>query len=225
MNDAVALAAAAVDAWPTLRTRVIDTLERLLLQKSQLTDFEWTKLAALVDSPKTLAFVVALFERYIVQLQCHRSSLFVQPSSSKLPFEIFVADRLRARVAKSADSLLKTAIRVGRTERWPTVEEIWRIIASWGGYLETDPAFSALLQETSIIAQQTLTDEPSCAAPILRTLVILENLDHAHTSITRETLGWCLAVSLNHVVADVRLRPIDVLLRKTLSSELYGITA
>lgn len=194
--DAVKLAATAAHASATLRPRIADTLERLLFQKNQLANFEWDTLAAIIDSLQSLDLVIALFERYLKRLQMHRSNLFIQPSSSKLPFEIFVAERLRTRVVGSLDLLLNSALRLPPPEAWLGIERIWRNIASWGGYLETDRTFSALLHKTAFVAQGTLRNDPSCSAPILRTLVILEKLDHTHTAITKETLGWCLAVSL-----------------------------
>ena len=85
---------------------------------------------------------------------------------------------------------------------WRTRRAVWAVIEKWGGYIESESTWGDLVIREArkaeyVLAQyggETSSTNEGLAGEVLRTLVILEGLDHARTRIGPEVVGWSLAV-------------------------------
>jgi hypothetical protein len=170
-----------------------------------------------------------ILRSFIAATHQSRYPLFTQPSSSKLPLDVFVAEKVRGSVRTALGQIMAF---VGTAEEgcmpsaststanaalsptqvdllsavWKCRQAIWEAIATWGGYVETEAAWGELVEAEARRAESVLmthgglkseADDEGLAGKVLRTLVVLESLDHGRTRVGSEVLGWCLAVSPN----------------------------
>ncbi|GFZ47977.1 hypothetical protein JCM24511_05724 [Saitozyma sp. JCM 24511] len=136
---------------------------------------------SLSSLPSTcLAFIPTVLTSFISHVTTHRYALN-QPSSSKVPYDVFISSKVRAAIHDAVDASLAAVS--AAAEPWPLREAIWSAVVAWGGYLETTPW--PCLANTSAVAQTDLSPHA------LLTLALLESLDHNTASIT--ILDWLIA--------------------------------
>ncbi|RSH86990.1 hypothetical protein EHS25_003478 [Saitozyma podzolica] len=128
----------------------------------------------------SLAFIPTVLTSFISHVTTHRYALN-QPSSSKVPYDVFISNRVRAAIHDAVGASLAAVS--AAAEPWPLREAIWSAVVAWGGYLETTPW--PCLANTSAVAQTDLSPHA------LLTLALLESLDHNTASIT--ILDWLIA--------------------------------
>ncbi|KAK4684806.1 hypothetical protein P7C73_g5358, partial [Tremellales sp. Uapishka_1] len=140
-----------------------------------------------------------LLKAYISAIHQARYPLFTQPSSSKLPLDVFVASKVRDNVQVALSLILQLsddAQANDLVEVWSCKLALWEVVASWGGYMETEARWGDHVDAEARKAEEALTNhagEEGLAAKVLATLTVLEGLDHARTRIGKDVVGWCLA--------------------------------
>lgn len=169
----------------------------------------------LLNSNQTLLYVLdfvpAVLQAYVNLITKHRYHVFVQPSSSTFAYDVFVSDKVRAAIrlglVQILDLLTTVPIADNGLAVWKCRNELWGVIAAWGGYLETESAWSGLLDEEARRSEQALVASAGSATDstqleilrlLVRTLTTLETLDHDHARIGTAVMGWCLAVSYHY---------------------------
>ena len=167
----------------------------------------------------------SLLRDLIASIQRYRYDLFNQPSTSRLPYDVFVADKLREQIGVALSQIFcwlnnieATAESSANGSIWSSRCAIWGVVLAWGGYLETDASWASLVEDqarqagatltilrTDITANQETANQET-AEYVLQILTILERLDHRRASIGPAILGWCLAVSkLNQIQGGIAL--------------------
>ncbi|KAL7420823.1 hypothetical protein Q5752_004776 [Cryptotrichosporon argae] len=186
---------------PALRP-LLDAAASLLLPLPTLQTLDplLPLLANLPDAAATLHFVPVLLSTYISAVRTHRYALFSRASDAG-PADVAVADRLRAAVAGAlAQALDAFGTAQGRPEaEWDARRRTWEAVRDWGGYLETDDTGGRLVEAEASRAAAVLVshagrgDNAGLAGSVLRTLDVLEGLDHTRAAIGPDVVGWCLA--------------------------------
>jgi len=156
-----------------------------------------------------LRLIPRLLYSHITSVQRYRYDLYNQPSSSKLPYDVFVSDKARqsARSALSdvtgwINKLELAAMIPAPSIIWACHFAVWEVIQIWGGYMETDPTWAEIVVVEARRGGIALeTDNPAVPQEeenfkwVLGTLAKLETLDHVNTAVTPEIIGRCLLVS------------------------------
>ncbi|ODN82921.1 hypothetical protein L202_01169 [Cryptococcus amylolentus CBS 6039] len=144
------------------------------------------------------------------------STLFAQPSSSKLPHDVFVASKERDSVRQSLDRVLvfletletrlqnfpaSSEVEEGMVWLWESRAATWKALADWGGYMEREEPWGRLVDATArrieavlsnFNTQPTATNENFLRAAI-QTLSIIEKVDHDRTNIGPDLMRWVIA--------------------------------
>ncbi len=160
------------------------------------------------DPSAQLHLLPALLQKLITLTHRSRYDLFNQTSTSKLPYDVFVAEKVRSTVRMAVSQILVwidhlevSMFTSAVMQIWVCRQAIWSVILSWGGYLETEVAWGELVEEQARKATMALTgsgghfSETEIAGWILKTMTILEQLDHGRTNLGPEVIAWCIAVS------------------------------
>jgi hypothetical protein len=146
-----------------------------------------------------------IFELYVAAAVKYRHIIYSQPSTSRLSYELHLADKLRSGIRSTLSDLLNvidTLPTIAASARWSAHRGLWQVVETWGGYLETDTAWGeTTLREANrakVILESKANEQDSDFAKtveqVLKLLAILESLDHARADIQVLTLGWALAV-------------------------------
>lgn len=156
------------------------------------------------DPSPELQLLPQLFQSYIAFIHRLRFELFDQPSSSRLSYDVFVANKVRSTVR---DALLLALKWIGRLEAdgpmfsaiaWAARHGLWSAIRTWGGYVETETAWGDIVQEQGRRGKEALVsngfESPRSAESVLGVLLILEELDHRNAGADLDLVGWCIAV-------------------------------
>lgn len=156
--------------------------------------------------PKTidmLPFLPRLLRSYTTTIKTNQRELFVQPTSSRTSYGIYLQDKTRSSV-NSAVGEIKAFLRMVECDehpqeelRWACRERIWQAVARSGLYLEVEPSWTALLAEDTRAAAIVLQGQPAIGLvrSVMLFLTTAEELDHTTTSVTASSMAWCLAVS------------------------------
>lgn len=165
-------------AWPSLQAS--DFFEAALQQLGNL-DEASASLAPL------------MFRAFVRSTNANRFRIFSQPSSSKVGPDVYMAEKVRQSIRRAFDCLLRylsspePAVCAARSQAW---DEVLR----WGGYLEVDAEWSALVSSEKERSERILATDDASRAFILETISILERLDHRAADLGPDVVGWCLAV-------------------------------
>lgn len=192
------------------------------LQVLQTVDPLRTLLTSLATSEPlpALATIPHLFSTFIAATTQQRYALYAK-GGDRRPVDVVVADKVRAAVTPALGACLELVNRLedsvlsrpgGSTPSasrtavveglWSSRLAIWSAFHAWGGYLETDANAGQLVANEAQRAASALAlygaseaaaEDEGLAGRILRTLDVLERLDHARTAVNTEVVGWCLA--------------------------------
>lgn len=222
--------AAALYHHPELRDTLEPLTGELFLPLPTLQTVEPIKalLSPLAGEPAQLALVPILFKTFIEATRKHKYALYARADG---PVDVIIADKTRAAVIPALAACIDLLDKVENTALaqpgssssipssalalWSARHDVWDALLAWGGYLEGDERAGALVaaearRASSALAvygasESTATDE-GLAGKILRTLDILQRLDHARTALDTSVVGWCLASpSRTHAAARALL--------------------
>ncbi|KAL1412497.1 hypothetical protein Q8F55_000242 [Vanrija albida] len=179
-------------------------------------------LAALAPAPTgdalpALGAIPHLFATFIAATVQQRYTLYAR-GADRRPIDVVVADKVRAAVTPALGAALEFVNRLEDSVLsrpgsstpsgavveglWSSRLALWTAFHAWGGYLETDAAAGQLVANEAQRAASALAlygaseaaaEDEGLAGRILRTLDVLERLDHARTDVNTEVVGWCLA--------------------------------
>lgn len=222
--------AAALYNHPEARDILQPLTAELFLPIASLQTVEPIKalLAPLTGEPAQLALIPILFKTFIEATTKHRYTLYARADG---PVDVVIADKTRAAVIPALAACVDLLNRVEDTALskagssssppasglalWSARHNLWDIFLNWGGYLESDERAGALIASEAKRASSALAvygaSEPlamdeGLAGRILRTLDVLERLDHARTALDTNVVGWCLASpSRTHAAARTLL--------------------
>lgn len=161
-----------------------------------------------VDPSIELHLLPWLLQSMITYTTRARFDLFNQPSSSKLPYDVFVADKVRDTVRSTMSAIIDRLNLVETNASaavvpviWASRYALWGVILSWGGYLERDSSWIDLVEAETKRAQTSMethcSDPHNCqevARSILQVMTVLETLDHANARIGPFVISWCITV-------------------------------
>ena len=198
---------------PDMEAQLIALFPSLLLPVSILQPINALQpLLEALGSPQDptceLQMLPHLLQSYISSVRHSCYDLYYQPSSSRLPYDVFMADKIRNSVRIALTQVIAwlsnleamaTPDNVPRI--WACRHTIWDVIGKWGGYLETDGAWGKLVEDQASQAKIALNSshvkvsyEARLTGCVLRLLTTLETLDHAKARIGESVLVWCITV-------------------------------
>ena len=160
------------------------------------------------DFSAALHVLPHLLQSFIEATHRARYELFTQSSSSRLSYDVFVAQKERDSVRLALAQAFEWMTVLESSEAPPTLFAqwqcrcaVWQVISSWGGYLETEDAWSELVYTDARRVEAVLTtlgesstDNEDLTGQLLRTMATLEGLDHASAAVGSLVLGCSLAV-------------------------------
>jgi len=146
-------------------------------------------------SASTAYLISALFPAYVQAITVHRHQTFIQPLSNKVASEVYLADRVRKAVCAATGQALDY-LSDERAETWDARAAVWLEVNKWGGYLESEQAWSDMVGAEKTKAETVLMSVEACRASSLVVLEQLEHLDHHAANLDAGVVGWCLAVRL-----------------------------
>ena len=213
MFDLLPEIAKAFNNRPDLEARLTALFPSLLLPVSVLQPMN--ALQPLLDalgSPQDpnceLRMLPHLLQSYIGSVRHFCHDLYYRPSSSRLPYDVFMADKICSSVRIALTQVIKWLSRLEAIVApdiipsiWACRHSIWDVIAKWGGYLETDAAWGELVENQASQAKTALDSsrgkairEERLIGWVLRLLTTLETLDHAKARIGESVLTGCILV-------------------------------
>lgn len=138
--------------------------------------------------------IVSLFRAYVQAITTHRYRIFIQPTSSKVSSEVYLAERVRKAVHVALSRTLGF-LSDDQAATWNARAAVWREVNEWGGYLETEQVWPALVRQEKLKAENVLESLEACRSAALIVLEQLELLDHHAADLQTNAVSWCLAVS------------------------------
>jgi hypothetical protein len=157
-------------------------------------------LDAFTNTDVTMRAVPRIFRLYIRALTKHRHTIFSQPSTSRLSYELHLAERMRDTI-RAALVIVNEATDVAdanSSDFWHARWAIWAEVSDWGGYLETDEKWSHILGDEADRLDAVLSQgcDVDTRVPVLQLLAVLESLDHEKTRLRKSALAAILLVGL-----------------------------
>jgi len=157
-------------------------------------------LEALPLTSATLQFIPRLLCALESSARNQRYDVFIQPTSSKTPYQTYTNERVRSflctAIRETQAHLSSVSPRPADLALWRCRRDIWRNVTSWGVYVESDQSWRDLLVNDVKMAKGLLRGHPDAeiVGVLLSLLNIAEGLDHTATNIEVDTMAWCLAV-------------------------------
>jgi hypothetical protein len=160
-------------------------------------------LEALPPNSAKVQIIPRLLDALHSSVHKHRYDIFIQPTSSKTPYQTYINGKMRAMLcsaigeAQTVLSSITAGSSADSATHWACHRDIWRCVISWGTYLETDEGWKTLLARDVKHAKTLLQGRPETdvVGVALSFLTSAEELDHGVASLEASTLAWCLAVS------------------------------
>lgn len=155
------------------------------------------------------ALGLQLYRQTILDIQQRKFYLFVQPSSSRLPFESFVNASADSRILATTQTVLSffddTSSLCPPSQHWDYRGQLWGIVAVLGCYVETSMEWKSALRNDSCAIQdllkgmmpaQTLLNAPHASGPpLLDALAKIAAIDYTTGQIRSQVLAYSLCVS------------------------------
>lgn len=195
---------------------LLDALRDLFLPVSVLSDAHSTKLffdqirvSDVTDGTNHLQSLALGFEAYVRAIHAAQYDAFQQPSSSKVPYEVYTADRVRQaihiRLKDAIDTFSACSGDENRESALRAELFCWRAVYEYGTFIEKDQHWRDIVSSASKKHQASLFESPNNGKRRKRMrgetnlrldiLVVLERLSHDSTSLTPHTFSICIMVS------------------------------
>ncbi|WVQ95452.1 hypothetical protein IAU59_002549 [Kwoniella sp. CBS 9459] len=179
--------------------------------------------------PDFLICIPDIFKSLVTYYHQQRYAIFTQASSSKISLDVFIATKEREAVRTALEQTLGFLDKIQSETTWEARSSIWAAVESWGGYMERDERWGKLVDTEARTIESLLSKASAPIGSLLRTLSILERLDHDQAQIGPDVVRWCLALTHTlHTFFDLLVSSLDGLFDESLPdsviASLYELT-
>lgn len=157
------------------------------------------------DIPLMLSILPAFLRQLAIYRNLKRHSIFNQPSSSKVPYETYIAQCLNASLLDDFRQAFEVLDGLERSTAQSTVEiwrgrlGLWEVIRGLDMRIDSSDAWRSIVIHATRKARSSLESErdSDLERASLAVLACLFQLDHQTVALTESDVQSCLAVSVS----------------------------